>query len=576
MNNPVTNRARILLILVIVAAAPYFFALGASTLWDSNEAFYTETPREMIESGDYLNPAFNYKPRFNKPPLSYWVVAGLYNLFGVSEGVERFGIAIGAVALIAVAFALARLAFSVEAAAVAALALCLSPRFLMFSRRIFIDIYISLFLGLTLLFFALAEARPRRRRLYLTLMYVSCGLGVMTKGPIAIALPGLAFLTYLAVTRRLESVRRMMLPAGALIVAAIVVPWYAAIYSEHGWSYIESFILRDNLSRYTEPVWGPRRGPFFYVPVIFGDLFPFSLFLPATVWFAWREWRKPPVEARTINSRLVVLMSIWIAVIVLFFSISRNKEDLYILPAYAAAAALTGGAVAGLAASRDDAREKGEEKLEKNGPDKLARFFSASIFAAGLLLAVAGAGAGYIFSGSLNGYALAGAGLIGVAAITGGVAAIILSFTRSRFAAIVSLVVTVAAIDWLFVIKTLPDFERFKPVRAMCETINAQAGPGASAGYYKFASPSMVFYLRRQIFEYYDEDDLVREFSSGKEVYCIMREQDYEAVKPYLPAPTYVLATRPVFQVKLKGIFNQDGLPQVVLISNKGGTSSSQ
>jgi len=74
----------ILIILLALAAAPYFIGLGASSLWDSNEAFYAQTPREMIESGDYINPSFNYQPRFNKPPLSYWVVAAFYKLFGVS------------------------------------------------------------------------------------------------------------------------------------------------------------------------------------------------------------------------------------------------------------------------------------------------------------------------------------------------------------------------------------------------------------------------------------------------------------------------------------------------------------
>ena len=43
----------------------------------------------------------------------------------------------------------------------------------MFSRRIFIDIYITMFMALTLLFFALAERYPARRRLFLILMYVT-------------------------------------------------------------------------------------------------------------------------------------------------------------------------------------------------------------------------------------------------------------------------------------------------------------------------------------------------------------------------------------------------------------------
>jgi 4-amino-4-deoxy-L-arabinose transferase-like glycosyltransferase len=58
----------------------------------------------MIDSGDYLNPSFNFKPRFNKPPLCYWIVAGSYKIFGVSEASERLPLALGALVLLATAF----------------------------------------------------------------------------------------------------------------------------------------------------------------------------------------------------------------------------------------------------------------------------------------------------------------------------------------------------------------------------------------------------------------------------------------------------------------------------------------
>ena len=64
--------------------------------------------REMIESGDYINPAFNYEPRFNKPVLSYWIVAGMYHLFGVSVTVERLAIAAMAMVMIIAAWFIAR------------------------------------------------------------------------------------------------------------------------------------------------------------------------------------------------------------------------------------------------------------------------------------------------------------------------------------------------------------------------------------------------------------------------------------------------------------------------------------
>src|SRR6185436_10995091 len=160
---------------------------------------------------------FNYEPRVNKPVLSYWIVAAFYRLFGVSVGVERLAIALGAMIMIATAFALARAASDddqsgLDAGLWAAIGLAIAPRLLMFARRIFIDVYISMFMGLTLLFFTLSERHPERRRMYLLLMYVAVGLGVLTKGPVAAALPGLVFALYLLVHRQLGRVRSMRLP----------------------------------------------------------------------------------------------------------------------------------------------------------------------------------------------------------------------------------------------------------------------------------------------------------------------------------------------------------------------------
>src|SRR3954466_3699780 len=93
--------------LLLAAIAVYFVALGNSAIWDANEAFYVETPREMIEAHDFVNPTFNYLPRFNKPVLSYWIVAGVYRVAGVSVTAQRFAIAIGALVIIGCAYALA-------------------------------------------------------------------------------------------------------------------------------------------------------------------------------------------------------------------------------------------------------------------------------------------------------------------------------------------------------------------------------------------------------------------------------------------------------------------------------------
>ncbi|HLG18083.1 MAG TPA: glycosyltransferase family 39 protein [Blastocatellia bacterium] len=569
-----SHRPRLVLLAVLaLAIAPYFIGLGASSLWDSNEAFYAESPREMIESGDYINPSFNYQPRFNKPPLSYWVVAGFYKLFGVSEWAERLSIALGALILIALTFALGRAVFSVEAGLLAAIALAANPRVLMFSRRIFIDVYLAMFMGLSLLLFVLAERQPRRRRLWLALMYASVGLGVMTKGPVAAVLAGAAFFVYLLATRSASRIREMMLPVGVLIIAIIVLPWYAAVYGQHGWSYIESFLVGDNLSRYTQPVWGPRRSVLFYLPVLAGDLFPWSVFLFAACLSALRGFiarrrlranETPRADDRmsmegSYDERGAILWA-WVAVIVVFFSFSSNKEDLYILPVYPVASALVGGFVGRLVSESTGTR----------------RWFLWPGGITGAALAVLGGGVLYVLKEAPSSYSLAGTTAIGMTVLAGGLVAMVAVVANRRLAAVLVIAMSVAALNWILVGRTLPDFERYKPVREYCEIIRERAGPDAMVGYYRFASPSMVFYLRRPVFEYYREEDLLAAMASGREVYCLMTARDYAELAQRLPRAARVLATRPVFQVKLGSILDRAELPQVVLISNGSGAAASQ
>ncbi|HEY6615448.1 MAG TPA: glycosyltransferase family 39 protein, partial [Vicinamibacterales bacterium] len=318
-----SSSLRLLVVLLFAAVLPYFLNLGVSSIWDANEAFYAQTPREMMDAGDYVTPSFNFQLRMNKPVLSYWNVAASYRLFGISEWSERLPIAVGALVIIATAFGLGRLLGGASAGLLAALVLATSPRVLLLARRIIIDIHITMWTGLVLLCFALAEAKPQRRRLYLCLMYLAAGFGVLTKGPVAVFLPAVVFFVYLASQKRLGDLRHMMLPTGALISLAIVVPWYYLLYREHGWEYISSFIFGENLGRYAEAIGEQSRGALFYIPVMLADLFPWSFLIPVALWWAIRDERQNPVAR---------LLLAWIAVIVVFFSLSGTKEDLYILP----------------------------------------------------------------------------------------------------------------------------------------------------------------------------------------------------------------------------------------------------
>jgi 4-amino-4-deoxy-L-arabinose transferase-like glycosyltransferase len=337
-----------------------------------------------------------------------------------------------------------------------------------------------------------------------------------------------------------------MLPTGALIVAAIVLPWYLAIYAEHGWLHIRRFFIEENLSRYTAP-YGEKvdeRGLFFYVPVLLTDLFPWSLFgVVALGLFAWRWWRER-TETRA------ALLVVWVAAIVGFFSLSQSKQDLYIFPAATALAALAGGLIA---------RALREEEHERTS----ARWAAALV---GALMLAAGAGVLYLFSSPARVYALEGATASGLIAMAGGALSLALAWRRRTFPAIVAIAIAIIAVNWVFVLKGLPSFRKYQPVPEMVERIRSSADPTARIGYYKLGLPSLAYYAGRPVFEAFDPDQ-VREILTTGETWCLMRASDYAAIQHALPVPTCIKAAAPIFDVKIGNVLALRPLPELLLVS---------
>ena len=546
--------------MLVLAASVYFVSLGNSAIWDANEAFYVETPREMLEANDFLNPTFNYRPRFNKPVLSYWIVAAFYKVAGVSVTTQRFAIALGAMIIIGCAYVLAGLVEDRGALAHrslgeggrreargaaglwAAAGLAAAPRLVMFARRIFIDIWITAFMSLTLVFFALSERYPERRRLFLVLMYVAIALGVLTKGPVAIALPALSFALYLAVRRELRRVTEMMIPLGIVIVAAIVVPWYAALYREYGWKYIVSFLVGENLERFTSGVGvGQHRPPWFYLPIVLSDSFPWSLLLPCAAVAAWRT-----------RTRIETLLWCWIAAIVGFFSLSAGKQDLYIFPIVAATAALGGVTIArGLS------------------DDRWKRWVSGTLAVAGALLGLASAAVLYLFETAGRVYALDAALIVGALGLAGGVITVFFGAARRPAAAALSLLAAVVAVNWTFVVRVLPEFERYKPVPELSRVLESRLQPGDTVVHYQVSLPSMVYYLRRPVDQVVDAPPFLEAVLSDKRVFAVLSADDYRELAPQIAARTCVIDHRPTFEVKLRQVLARQPLPELLLISNR-------
>ena len=539
--------------LLLLAAVPVFFlALGANSIWDANEAYYVETPRQMVLTGDYINPSFGGAPRFNKPVLSYWIVAGAYRALGESVAVERVVIALGALGILYAAFLMGRALRSPATGALAALLLATSPRIVFFSRRILIDVYLTLFMSLALACFVLAERHPDRRRRYLLLMYGAMGLGMLTKGPVAVVLPALVCAVWLLVEGRLREVGRLRLLPGALMLLAIVVPWYAAVYAQHGWSYISQFFIGENLARYANPI-TTERSLWFYVPAVFADmLLPWAPLLVIPIWTAWRRRPAPPFESQGSIRRLLWL---WIVVIVLVFTFSASKEDLYVLPVIPAAAVLIADL---LVATGFGARHRGVAGI---------------LAAVGVLcVALGGLVAALLRTGY---YALADAPLVAAVLVTCGLMAVLFVQRQRRAEAFGALAAGFILFNYLFVVRVLPDVERLKPVPPLARAFAERAGPDARLAFFNMVLPSLVYYTGQPVTELGGLDAAVQFLRDRPEAWVMTGEREWTDLHDRVPG-VCIAARHALFEARGSDILRRRPPVDVLLVTNRcTGTDAS-
>jgi 4-amino-4-deoxy-L-arabinose transferase-like glycosyltransferase len=532
-------------LLLLLAAIPIFFlGLGANSIWDANEAFYVETPRQMVLTGDYLNPSFGGEPRFNKPVLSYWLVAGAYRVLGESVAVERVVIALAAIGILFATAVIGRAIGSGRTGLLSALLLATAPRFVFFSRRILIDVLVTMFMTCALACFVSAERHsehPARRRRLLGLMYLAIGLGVLTKGPVAFVLPALALGAWLASERRLADLRHMMIVPGTLIVLAVVVPWYAAIYSVHGWDYIRQFFIDENLGRFASPV-TTARNSLFFLPVLFADiLMPWAPLLAVPMLTAWR---REPDETTSDSSRRLLWW--WVVVTVIAFSLSASKEDLYILPAIPAAAVLVADA------------------LIRTAWGEAHRGISYVLVGLAVLcLVLAGAIGEWFVDGY---YAVAGAASMAMLLALTGVLSIASLWRRQFFAGVLTLASGFILFNYLFVARALPDIERLKPVPPLAKVINERGSRDAALAFYNMDLPSFVYYTRRPAAKIGDADAAARFLLEHPEAWLVSSGVEWEMLKPRVP-DACVAARHPLLLVKASDVLFRRPPPDVLLLT---------
>lgn len=341
-----------LLLLLLLSGLLFFLSLGNMGLTDRDEGRNAEAGREMFASGDLVTPTFNGELRVAKPVFVYWLMTLSYHLFGVNEFAARAPSALFGVALIVMQYLFLCRLRGPTVGLFGALMLLLNIEMLALGRMAITDSVLIFFTTLSLYGFWLGLHEPGRGRHWIWAFYVGMALATLTKGPVGFAVPLIAGLLYLAATRQwLVFWQRGAPIAGALLFLLLAGPWYAAMFLLHGDAY-SSQAKVHTVGRFLAPMEGHGVGWWFYFPVLLLGFYPWSAFLPAGLYRAYRSWRESramgnhkhesPEAGEPLGSgaELEWFAGLWIVGVFIFFSLSSTRLPHYIGPLFPACAIL--------------------------------------------------------------------------------------------------------------------------------------------------------------------------------------------------------------------------------------------
>ena len=348
------QRSRGLLLILALGLAMCCWQLGATGLVDETPPLFAAAGRAMARTGDWLTPRVNGLPRFDKPPLVYWLMGLGYSL-PANELWDPLGTWAGrlpsALASVATMLMLGDTLMVQPAehdshprrtAVAAALAFALSPLVQLWSRTAVSDALLSGTLALSLLCQWRCYASGSSRRWWLA--WILLATAVLTKGPVAVVLSGMTLALFALMRRDLKGLWQCIKPVRGLALTALIsLPWYIAELLVEGQPFWDSFFGYHNLQRFTSVVNSHLQPWWFFGVILVVASLPFTPLLLLGLWQSLR----PASLKRAFSSvqvpatfSLQSFASCWLVSILLLFTTAATKLPSYWLPATPAAAIL--------------------------------------------------------------------------------------------------------------------------------------------------------------------------------------------------------------------------------------------
>ena len=324
------SRKGIFFALFVFLAAVYFIGVSGHGLIDPDEGRYSEIPREMIESGDYVTPRLNYVKYFEKPLLHYWLTAASFKIFGQNEFSSRFIPELMGLLTVLLTYFTAR-KISRDSSAFSALILGSSVLWFAISRLNITDMTLTFFFT-----FAMLSYRYwlDGKFTWLLLFYACMAFAVLTKGLIGVVLPGgIAFL-HLVFTKKYKLIIKLFNPLAIILFFLITVPvfWLTCRVNP---DFFDFFFIREHFLRYTTTIHDRYEPFYFFIPIVIAAFIPWTGLIV-------NSFMKLFDDDDSLSKSDKIFLAVWFLLPFIFFSFSNSKLIPYILPCMPPIAILSG------------------------------------------------------------------------------------------------------------------------------------------------------------------------------------------------------------------------------------------
>lgn len=317
---------------VLIAVLVFICPLGVGIpLVDPDEGLHASIAQEMVEKGDWITPRFQGEAFLDKPILFTWAQAVSLKLFGMNAAAVRLpGLLFGLAAMVTTGVLGWRI-YSPLAGWFAAMlyGTMILPTIL--AQLPVHDVALIPFASLAILFFWEADRAVgfRRKAILTVAIGLLLGLTCLTKGLVGVGLVGVAYGSYLLVTRRL-TMEACVRGVVALTVAALTaLPWYLAMESRISGYLHYYFVERHLLGLATDSQHHAGKAVWYYLPILFGGAMPWAVYLPVAIrdWWAQRKSEeKPCTDGGT------TLLWCWLIACTILLSAAGSKLVTYIWP----------------------------------------------------------------------------------------------------------------------------------------------------------------------------------------------------------------------------------------------------